>query len=198
MIRVFQLFFSPIETWQRIDETPRGVGGIFALSVLPLMLLSTLAEGYGLTHWGVPRGELGRVTKVSLDLALHYGLTQLALGVVMLFFGALFIRWIGDGFHTRIPYTACFKATAYALTPVFLARFLDAVPAINTWVCWAIGAAGTVSVLYHGVGLVLKPDQTKGFGMYLLCAVFLVLMSGLAHFVALAVLQEKLKLPGIG
>ena len=193
MIRALQLIFSPTETWQKIELARRGVLWVFFLSLLPLMVLSGLAEGYALLRWGGRTGELDRQTTISLDLALRYELAQLVLGQVMLFVGAKFVQWIADGFHLKINYTACFTATAYTLSPIFLLRFLDSYPGINTWVCWAIGVLLAVSVLYHGVGPVLKPDQTKGFGFFLLLTMFLVLITGLSHFVALAVLDQKVK-----
>ena len=84
---------------------------------------------------------------------------------------------------------------AYGFGPIILARILDGFPQLNTWVCWAIGAVGSVSVLYHGIGMILRPDQTKGFGLYLMAIIIVVLMSGLAHFAAVSVLHGKILQP---
>ena len=59
-------------------------------------------------------------------------------------------------------------------SPILLARFLDAVPALNTWLL-GLGALLSISVLYHGIRLVLRPDQTKGFGIYLVSAIIVIL-----------------------
>ena len=155
------------------------------------MLLSSLAEGYGLVQWGDKRGEFGHAVIVAQALAIRYEVTQLVFGLVLVFGGAKLIQWIGLSFHFHPIYSRCFTTTAYGLAPIFLARFLDAMPNLNTWVCWAMGASGSVYLLYSGIGLVLEPEQTKGFGLYLLIALILVLMSGLAHFAALAVLWGR-------
>jgi len=43
--------------------------------------------------------------------------------------------------------------------------------------------------------MVLRPDQTKGFGIYLLSVIIVVLVSGVCHFAALSVLQGKIFAP---
>jgi hypothetical protein len=45
------------------------------------------------------------------------------------------------------------------------------------------------------VGMVLRPDQTKGFGLYLIAIIIIVLVSALAHFAAVAVLHGKVFRP---
>ena len=42
------------------------------------------------------------------------------------------------------------------------------------------------------VALTLKPDQTKGFGLYLVSAMIVLLSTGVAHMIAIAVLHEKI------
>jgi uncharacterized membrane protein YecN with MAPEG domain len=63
---------------------------------------------------------------------------------------------------------------------------------MNTWLCWIIGAIVAVHVLYYGVGLIFQPDQTKGFGVFLMCAIVVLSLGGLAHFVALALLRRQM------
>ncbi len=41
-----------------------------------------------------------------------------------------------------------------------------------------------------------RAPQTKGFGLYLMSIIIVVLVSGLAHFAALAVLHGKILQPG--
>jgi hypothetical protein len=55
-----------------------------------------------------------------------------------------------------------------------------------------MGALLAASILYHGVGLVLKPEQTKGFGLYLVSAMIVVFSSGVIHAIAGAVLRGKI------
>jgi hypothetical protein len=192
MIRVFQLIFSPTSTWQRIDLAQRSLWWVLFLSLLPLLLACSAGEGYALLRWGERRDELNRLVAVNLEQVLRYQEVHLTLGLLLVILGAKVVQWIADGFQFRVSYTAAFTTTGYALTPVFLLRLLDGFPAIPTSVCWALGAVLMVAVLYHGVGHVLKPDVSKGFGFFLLSAMVLVLLSGLAHYVAVAVLRGKI------
>jgi uncharacterized membrane protein YecN with MAPEG domain len=103
----------------------------------------------------------------------------------------LILKWASESFNVMASYTQCFVVMAYGFSPIFLVRILDGIPQLNTWVCWAAGAAVASSVLYHGVGMILRPEQTKGFGLYLMTIVILVLVSAVAHFAAVSVLRGK-------
>jgi hypothetical protein len=46
-------------------------------------------------------------------------------------------------------------------------------------------------VLYHGVPRVMLPDPSHAFGLYLMIAVLLVLITGIVRFATAACLQGK-------
>jgi hypothetical protein len=119
----------------------------------------------------------------------------LLLGSVLL--SALLLKWASESFNVQTSYAQCFVVMAFGFSPIVLVRVLDGIPQLNTWVCWAIGAAAAVSVLYHGIGMVLRPEQTKGFGLYLITIFIVLLVSGLAHFAAVSVLRGKVLRPRI-
>ncbi|MEK7675363.1 MAG: YIP1 family protein [Verrucomicrobiota bacterium] len=192
MIKAFQLIFSPAVTWEEIVSANRGFFSIVFLYLLPLMLISAGIEGYSLVRLGERRGQFDYVVSISQQLALRYEITQVLLGFAIIWVGARFLQAVGTSFELPSTYLQSFTTIAYGFSPIFLTRALDAIPALNTWICWAIGALIAISVLYHGIALVLKPDQTKGFGLYLLSIIFVLFLSGLAHFVAVSVLHEKL------
>ncbi len=192
MIKAFQLIFSPAVTWEKIVSANRGFFSIIFLYLLPLMLISAGIEGCSLVRLGERRGQFDYVVSISQPLALRYEITQVLLGFAIIWAGARFLQAVGTSFELPATYLQSFTTIAYGFSPIFLTRALDAIPALNTWLCWAIGALIAISVLYHGIALVLKPDQTKGFGLYLLSIVFVLFLSGLAHFVAVSVLHEKL------
>lgn len=193
-MKALHLIFAPNAAWTKIAEAQRGPFFIFLLNPLPLMLLGALAEGYGLLNFGLVRGSFtgARATTVELGLVERYEAVRLVMDLIMLFFGAKFLQSLVESFDMRIPFARVFALLAYSLGPSFLARALDGIPALNTWVCWAIGTALTLQLLYYGVALVLRPDQTKGFGLFLALAVGLAFMSAVAHAIAVAVLNEKL------
>src|SRR4051812_20130356 len=48
MIKALLLIFAPERVWERIFRAPRSIGAILLTYLLPLLLISSLAEGYGL------------------------------------------------------------------------------------------------------------------------------------------------------
>jgi hypothetical protein len=190
------LIVDPAGTWEKIEAAPRTVARVFFLFFLPLMLLSSLGEGWALMHFGLERSSFvdlpARKMKVSLDLVLRYELAQLVFGLVMVFGGALLFRKFGESFHRRHLYSETFVTIAYSLSPLFLLRILDGLPVMNTWVCWGIGVALAVAALYRGLPRIMKPDPSNALGLYLLCSLLLIAISGVAHFLASQVLQEKI------
>jgi hypothetical protein len=194
MIKALSLLFAPNATWTRIAQAQRGVLLVFLLNPLPLMVLGSFAEGYGLFSFGMVRGAFSgaRATPVELDLVQRYEAARLVMDLMVLFFGAKFLQSLAEGFDMRIPFTPMFTVLAYSLGPSFLARALDGIPVLNTWVCWAIGMVLALQLLYHGVALVLRPDQSKGFGLFIACALAMLLMTAVAHMIAGAVLEGKL------
>jgi hypothetical protein len=191
MITALQLIFSPFETWEKISTAQRGFFWTLCVYLLPLLLIGVGVEALLLARFGEKRGEFGLI-KVSIDLAIRYAAVYFVILLAAVFVTAKFLALASESFNLRTTYLQSFTVMAYGFGPIILARILDGLPQLNTWVCWAMGAAGAVSVLYHGVGTVLRPDQTKGFGLYLMSIIIVVVVSGLAHFAALSVLHGKI------
>lgn len=192
MITALQLIFTPFRTWERINAAQRSVLWILCLFLLPFLVSTVGLEGLSLWHWGERQDQLDHMVKISSDLAIRYSVAQLVLLLVSIFLGAKFLQWITFSFQVQSSYKRCFTMMAYGFGPIMLLRLFDALPRLNTWVCWGIGVLLSISALYHGVGLILRPEQTKGFGLYLVSMLTLVLSSGLSHFVAVSVLHGKI------
>lgn len=192
MFRWLQLLAAPLSGWTRILDAQRPVLLVFLLAPLPLLLFGTALESYGLLRWGDVRGEFGHRGHVSRDLVLHYQQVRLLADLLVLFLGAKVIQWTAGGLHFATTYTRCFTLQAYALSPVFFLRSLDAVPMIHTWLVWGVSILLALSLLYHGVAIVLQPQQTKGFGLFLLTSLVVTSLSGLAHLVGWATLHGRL------
>ena len=195
MITALQLIFSPFETWEKIATAQRGFVWTVCVYLLPLLILALGLEGFLLSQWGEKRGEFGFLIKVPVDLAVRYAAAYFVLLLAAIIISAKFLALASESFNVQTSYFQSFVVMAYGFGPIILARILDGFPQINSWVCWLIGAAAAISVLYHGVGMVLKPDQTKGFGLYLMSIIIVVLVSGVAHFAALSVLHGKILRP---
>jgi hypothetical protein len=196
MITAIQLIFSPFETWEKIALKQRGFLWVLGVYLVPALVICLGIEAYLLIQLGEKEGVLGDVVvKVPLALAIRYAGFYAALLLASVVVGAKFLALASESFNVHTTYLQCFTVMAYGFGPLILVRIFDGLPQINTWVCWALGAATATSVLYHGVGMILKPDQTKGFGLYLMSIIILVLMSGMTHFAAVEVLHGKILRP---
>ena len=192
MIRVLALIFSPFNTWTKIAAAQRGVAFVLLLSFLPLAVGCVAVETFSLIHWGEARGEAGTLVKISQTIALRYGIAELILLTACLFFGAYFLHAVAQSFHLTTKFPQSFGAVAYGISPLILMRLLDAWPVVPSWVCWALGVLLSISALYHGVALMLRPEQTKGLGLYIVTSVIVILSTGVSHFFVQAVLHERI------
>ncbi len=190
MIKALQLLVFPMVTWGKIAEARRGVAFVFFLYWLPMAVIAIGAEGYALTVLGDSRGEFSHLIRISQSEAMRYALAQGLAGLVLLFGGSTLVHYLGAGLHQNFQFQQSFTMVAYASSPLFLARLLDCAPLLNTWLCWGLGAALVVWTLYHGVGLVMRPEITKGFGMYLVTSICLVLISGIGHLICATILRN--------
>ena len=191
MLKALQLIFSPFRTWEKISLARKSAVWVLCLYLLPLTVVAVAVEGYSLVRWGEQRSGLNLMVKVSSSTAIRYALSELAFLLGCVIVGAKFLQWITHSFQVASDYAQCFNVMAYGFGPIILGRFLDAAPGLNTWGCWALGALISSSVLYHGIALVLRPEQTKGFGLYMVSVLILILSSLLSHFIAVTVLRGK-------
>ena len=192
MIKSLLLIFDSANTWEKIAAAPQNVLKVFTLSLMPLLLLSAAAEGAALIKFGREQGPLDTMKPVSQALALRYEIAQLGLSLLVVVAGAAVLQKIGQSFHRRHTYSECFTTLAYSLSPLFLLRVLAGFPAIHTWACWAVGILLSVSALYRGIPRIMRPDPSNALGLYLLSSLLLIVVTGLAHFVAGMVLNEKI------
>jgi hypothetical protein len=194
MIKVLLLVLDPAGSWDTIVLTKRGVPRILFGYLVPMWLIAFVAEGYGLIHWGKPRGFVSQVKTFSNSEALIFEILQLLIMAVIVFLGAKLIKALGETFHGRNTFAQAFTVTAYGLGPVFALRVLDMFPGVSSWVywvVWAIGIAMSFILLYHGIPRVLLPDPPHAFGLYLTSCVFLAMVSGLMRFLTYWYLMGK-------
>jgi hypothetical protein len=198
MIRAFQMVFSPEGVWPKIAEKNRHMIFVLFLSTLPLILTCLAIEGFGLDRLGEGMGEFGRIN-VERGLIYRYLAVHLAADLLFLFFGAYFLLSVAKSFHAyAVTYSQAFVTLAIGSSPIFLMHALDGLPALYTWLCWGIGFGLAIRALYHGIAVNMKPEQTKGFGLYIVSIFIVGFLSGLGHFIAIQVLHGAIQaLPGI-
>ena len=191
MIKALMLIFEPVGTWDGIVRARRSLASILMIYLLPLLLLVAACEGYGLVNWGKWQDVGGRLKKFSVSEAAVVETGQLLLSLAVVFAGANLIKSVGETFHGRNTYTQAFTAVAYGLSPLFVFRLLDAFSGLSPWVSYSIGIVLSIAVLYHGVPRTLEPDPAHAFGLFLMSAVLLALVTGLARFVTAMYLVGK-------
>ncbi len=193
MIKALLLILDPVASWERVVRAQRSLLFVLLIFLLPLVLLSSAAEGYGILTWGKWQGEVVRLHKFSRQEVLCYESLQLVLSLLLVLVGAKLLKSLGETFHGRHTYAKAFTVVAYGLSPLFLLRVLDAHPVVSPWLTWAIGILLSVGVLYQGVPRVMQPDPPHAFGLFLISALLLVLTSGLVRFLTFWWLLGKFK-----
>jgi hypothetical protein len=191
MIDAFLLIVDSTGTWARIVRAHRGLISILFTFLLPLLLLTCAVEGYGLMHWGKHQMAMLRPRTFTFGEAMVFESGQLLTSLFMVFIGAGVLKSMGGTFHTRNTYKEAFTVVAYALSPFFLLRLLDAFTPISPWMSWAIGIFLALAALYHGVPQVMQPDPPQAFGLYLTTALLMLSMTGVMGFVAASYLQGR-------
>jgi Yip1 domain len=191
MIKALLLLIEPIATWEGIARARRGILFILGTFLLPLLVLTSAAEGYGLVKWGKWQDIVG-LRKFPVRETVVLEIAQLLLSLLIVFAGANMIKAVGETFRGRHTYGQAFTTVAYSLSPLFILRLLDAFCGISPWVAWAIGIVLSVVVLYQGVPRMMEPDPSHAFGLYVMSALLLVLFTGLMQYLFAAYLQAKL------
>lgn len=185
MIKALMLIFNPAGTWGRIALYKRRWWVISILYLLPLLVITGAAEGYGLIHWGKPAGEVSQIKLYSNSNALIFEVLQLILFLVIVFIGARLIKAVAETFHARHTFNEAFTVAAYGLGPWFAIRIFDIFPGVTSWIYWSVWIAGilvSIGTLYHGIPLVMQPDPPQAFGMYVASSVLLLFLTGLVRF----------------
>jgi hypothetical protein len=183
MIKALLLVFDTGKAWDGVFSARRSTKFVLFAYLLPLLLLTSVAEGFGLVKWGEPQSNVTYVRHFTVEEAAVFLGLQLALTLLIVFVAAWIIKSLGETFHGRHTYNQSFTVVAYGLSPMFTLRLLDAFT-ISPWVAWAAGIVVSVAILYHGVPRIMRPDPPHAFGLYLTSSLMLVLATGLARFVS--------------
>jgi uncharacterized membrane protein YecN with MAPEG domain len=192
MIKALLLIFDPVATWDGILRSRRGMVSILVFYLLPMLLLVSACEAYGLIHWGKWQGEVRHLPKkFSVGEAVVVETAQLLLSLAVVFAGAKMVKSIGETFRGRHTYSQAFETVAYGLSPLFLLRLFDAFTGVDPRVTWAIGIVLCIATLYHGVPRMMEPDPSHAFGLYLMSALLLALVTALPRYLTAEYLNGK-------
>jgi hypothetical protein len=184
MIKALLLLLRPESTWEGIANAGRSMMFVLFLYLLPLILLTSVVEGYGLHRWGKgQKGEVAVLKKFSIPetVVVQAAHSLLLLGVA--FVGAQAAKTFAGTFHRRHTYTHAFTAIAYGMGPLLVLRMADLWPALTPWGPWGVGIVLTIAVLYHGLPCILRPDPPHAIGLYFLTSLTLFVAAGLVRLV---------------
>lgn len=180
MIKALLMLIRPVPTWDGIDRAGRSIVGVLCVYLLPLILLTSVAEGYGLMHWGkTHKGDSTYLKKYALQEVIVIETAQTLIFVGLAFIGGYAAKSFAGTFHRRHTFTHAFTAIAYGMGPLIALRLADLSSWLNPWVPWAVGMVLTVAVLYHGLPCILKPDPPHAFGLYVMTSLTLIVVCGL-------------------
>ena len=182
MIKGLMLMFETAKTWERIARVPRRWVSVLFSHVIPLLVITSIAEGYSLAHWGRIQDVSLHLKKFSLPEVVAYEGVQFLLTLMVIFFCAKLIKSMGETFHGRHTFDQTFIALAYGLSPLFLLRFLDMIPGLTPWAAWIAGVLLSLSILYYGLPCIMQPDPPHAFGLYLTSCILIIITSGLVRF----------------
>jgi hypothetical protein len=193
MFKVFFLIFEPGVAWERIALARRGFVFILSTYLLPMILLGTAAEGWGLMTWGKWQPKFQKIREFTDHAAVSsagkyreiigFEIVQTVLLILLVLVSALLLLRVSQTFHGRHTYLEAFTTIAYGFSPLFLLRLLDAGPMMSPWTTWGIGVGLTIWILYQGIPRVMQPDPTHAFGLYLSAMFVVVLTSGMARLI---------------
>jgi hypothetical protein len=181
MIKALFLIFEPAVAWDKIAQAGRSFAQVFLLYLLPMVVLVTAAEGWGLAHWGKWQPRFQKLKEFTPHTVITYEVIQALLLLAMILVTALLLLTVSQTFQSRCTYRRAFQTVAYGFSPLFLVRLLDAGPTMSPWVTWALGLTLTIWVLYQGIPRVMQPDPTHAFGLYLSAIIVVLLTSGIVR-----------------
>ena len=184
MIKALFLIFKTGAAWERVVKARRNLGPLLALYLFPMMLLVAVVGGFGLVEWGEPQaGIFHRIHKSTVGEAVIFEAVHSLLTLLAIVVCAVLIKILGETFHGRFTYKQTFTLVIYGLSPMFLLRLLDAVPAILPWATWGIGITLSIAVLYQGIWHVMQPAPPNAFALYFMSSLLLATATGLERFV---------------
>jgi hypothetical protein len=184
MIKALLLIFQTGAAWERVVKAQRKLGLVLVFYLLPMMLLAAVVNGYGLVVWGEPQaGLFHHIHKSTVGEAVVFEAVHSLLTLLAIVLCGILVKILGETFHGRFTYTQTFTLVSYALSPMFLLRLLDVVPAIIPWATWGLGIALSIKVLHQGIWFIMQPAPPNAFALYFMSSLLLAASTGLERFV---------------
>ncbi len=189
MIRAFLLIFDSPATWDKIARAQKSATYVLFRQLAPIIALSVAGEIAGRMYFRKP--HLPAQLAAFPNLMATYATAQVIFSFLTVLIAAWLVKAVAETFHARHNYTQCFTVVAYAVGPLFLARWLDVIPGMNLWASFGVGIVFSIVTFYHGIPTVLKPDPPNAFGLFFMSGLLLMMIGGLARLITWLVLQGR-------
>jgi hypothetical protein len=193
VIRALFLIFKPTAAWDRISEVQTSMVFLLIRYLLPMILITAVAEGFGMVQWGKPQTIIRHIHKFTIGETVLYEIARFLMMLLIIASCAVLIRVFAETFGKRHTIRQTLTLVVYALSPLFLFRLLDMTPALNPWITWGFGIMLCTEVLYRGVPRLMEPDPPNAFGLYFMSSLVLVATTGLERFITAWYLQGRMR-----
>lgn len=137
-------------------------------------------EAWGLFQWGKVQSGFGTTHVFTENSAIHFGLFQAGLFLLVVVVSAAFLYLAAENFHGRRSFLQMLTLMNYGCGPIILLNAANAIPSLYPAIPWALGFVLTTLILYPGISQVIKTLPVHAFGVYMCAVIIIMLVSGLA------------------
>jgi hypothetical protein len=155
-------FVRPSYEWEAVRTANISIGRAL-LHTAVLGAIPVLSGYVGTTHFGWRIGEAATVKLTHFSAGLIAFLYYAVIFVAVLSVGWM-IRWMGETYGARQPFSRCLVLATYIPIPLFLVGIAQIYPVL--WLNLIIGipaATYTVFLLYTGIPVMLEIPPERGF-----------------------------------
>ena len=165
--RAQRLLLSPATEWDAIAGEPADVQKTYMNYVGPLIIAAAIAAA------------LGMVSLAGFGFAIKLLVTQIVMGLVMVYVLAIVINALAPTFGATSDMGQAFKLAAYSPTASWIAGLLMIVPVLG--ILAIVGALYSLYLLYVGLPKLMKPPEDKVMP-YTLAVIGAMIVIGIATY----------------
>lgn len=196
MIRFFKLLTRPAPNWEDLFENPPSAWKVFLIFFMPLLILSMAIESAGWYFLQINASFLNSAPQsisVFEDQIIRWQAIQLGLTFALLLGLPVILKLVADSFGVKLPYSHAFLFTLYSISPLIMVRIPDALPWINTWVCWSVGLLVAFRFLYHGAPYLLQRKLAGAFGFFMVTGLVFSALLAIAHVTLQVLIAREMR-----
>jgi|SRR5580658_900410 hypothetical protein len=181
--RVKAILLTPAAEWEKIENEPATIGGLYTGYILILAAIGPICEVIGGLVFGY--GAWIVRYRPSVGGALSYGIIHYVLSLVAIYVLALIIDALAPSFDGQKNQIQAFKLATYSWTAAWLAGVFSILPGLGI-----LRLAGLYSVylLYLGLPRLMKAPEAKAPGYTAVAVVAAILLYAVAAAIAVPVI----------